>query len=263
VLKAQGDLDNALIALRESVEGLRELAAKDASPLVWRRALSASLNEIGVVLRIQGDLSGAVAAHHESLDIVQDLAIKDPSNARWQMDVFYSLDGLASAGDDPRGRWGEALAILARLKSQGTLPPSQQGWIGKINSALAALPDANLAPSTTTGKLAALEQIDGTYDGINEDNQSNGKAQFSLTFQQSGNAVTATYKSSLGGQGRGSGTINGNAIYMMSIQSETPNCPGSYIASLKFEGDAVSWTYTGQDCNGPAQGHGSAKKAKS
>jgi len=51
------------------------------------------------------------------------------------------------------------------------------------------------------------------------------KAPFSLTFQQSGNDIIATYKSALGGQGRGSEIINGNAIYMMSFQSEAPNCP--------------------------------------
>ena len=64
--------------------------------------------------------------------------LEDPSNVQWQMDVVYSLDDLAKAGDDPRGRWGEALAILARLKSQGTLAPSQQGWIERVNGALAA-----------------------------------------------------------------------------------------------------------------------------
>jgi hypothetical protein len=180
--------------------------------------------------------------------------------------VFYSLDDLASPGDDPRKRWGEALAILDRLKSQGSLPPAQQGWIGKIDRELAALSDATLATSTTTEKAAFVEQIDGTYDGINEINdgsQVKGKAQFSLTFQQSGNDVTATYRSALGGQGRGSGTLNNNTINMMSLQSATPNCPGSYTASFKFERDNVSWTYTGQDCTGPVQGRGSAKKIKS
>jgi tetratricopeptide (TPR) repeat protein len=260
VLATQGDLVGALATSREQVDISRALTTKNPDDAGGRRALGVGLNKIGIVLRSQGDLTGAVAAHRESLDIARELATKDPSNAQWQMDVFYSLDDLANAGDDPRGRWGDALAILARLKSQGALPPSRQGWIGKINSALAALPDANLAVSSIAAqKSVALEQIDGTYDGINEDSQTNGKAQFSLTFQRSGNDVAATYRSALGAHGRGSGTINGNAIYMMPFQSETPNCPGSYIASFKFEGDNVIWTYTGQDCNGPAQGRGSAK----
>ena len=276
VLSAQGDLDNALAAHRESVEGLRELVAKDTSQLVWRRWLSVSLNKAGRVLRKKGDLNGALALHRQSLDISHAVAVKDPSNTVWQRDIAVTLemiaDVLATQGDlggalvtYPRGRWGEALAILARLKSQGTLAPSQQGWIGKINNSLAGLPDAGAASSGAADESAIREQIAGIYDGINEITGGDQpiKAPFSLTFQQSGNDVTATYRSALGGQGRGSGTINGNAIYMMSFQSERPNCPGSYTASFKFEGDNVTWTYTGQDCTGPVQGRGSATKTKS
>jgi hypothetical protein len=57
---------------------------------------------------------------------------------------------------------------LARLESQGTLAPAQRRWIGKINGAIAALPDAKLITSPVKEKLATLEQIDGTYDGMNE-----------------------------------------------------------------------------------------------
>ena len=267
VLATQSDFDGALATHHEAVDIWRSLAIKNPENPAISRGLSVSLNKFGILRRSQGDFTGAVAAHRESLDIARDLTNKDPGNAQWQMDVIYSLDDLARAGDDPRGRWAEALAILARLKSQGTLPPSQQGWIAKINSALAAVPDANLATSSLAAvKSVALEQIAGTYDGINEINQGHQvgtNVKFSLTIQQSGNDITATYRSALGASGRGSGTLSGNAIYMMSLQSETPNCPGSYIASFKFDGDAVSWHYTGQDCNGPIQGRGSATKTKS
>ena len=37
---------------------------------------------------------------------------------------------LAMVGDDPRGRWTEAFAILRPLKSK--LVPVQQGWIPDI-----------------------------------------------------------------------------------------------------------------------------------
>ena len=99
-----------------------------------------------------------------------------------------------------------------------------------INSELAALPDANSGTSSIPAvKSVAPEQISGTYDGINEINQGHqvgANVKFSLTIQQSGNNITATYRSALGASGRGSGTLSGNAIYMMSLQSETPNCPG-------------------------------------
>jgi hypothetical protein len=87
-----------------------------------------------------------------------------------------------------------------------------------------------------------------------------GEHQFSLTFLRSDNHVTATYRSALGGRGKGTGVIKGNVIDSMSLQSEVSNCPGSYTASLVFVDDTVNWTYSGQDCDGPAQGHGMAKK---
>ena len=265
VLEAQGDLSAAGAAYREALDILRAVLAKDQNNTKWTRVQAVILNRVGNTLRTQGDLSGAVAAHRESLDIARNLARKDSSNAQWQMDVVYSLDYLAKAGDDPPDHWKEAAAILAKLKSQGALAPAQQGWIGKINSALAALSDAKLAVSTGDEKLVALEQIDGAYDGTNTFSQRGtvANAQLSLTFHKSGINISATYKSALGGEGSGSGTINGDTIYMMSLKSETPSCPGSYIASFKFDGDSVSWNYTGQDCNGPVQGRGSATKTKS
>jgi tetratricopeptide (TPR) repeat protein len=106
-----------------------------------------------------------------------------------------------------------------------------------------------------------VEQIQGTYDGTFTLSQVPGEHQISLTFQQSGSDVTATYRSALGGGGRGKGTIAGNVITAMTLQSE-PNCPGLYTASFEFSGDTVSLTFSGHDCNGAAQGHGVAKKLK-
>ena len=67
------------------------------------------------------------------------LAAADPSNTQWQTNVVVSLFKLARAGDDPRGRLNEALAILNRLRSQNRLPPAQQRWIGMIEAELAKL----------------------------------------------------------------------------------------------------------------------------
>jgi len=48
----------------------------------------------------------------------------------------------------------------------------------------------------------------------------------------------------------------------MSLQSTAPDCPGSYDASFEFSGEAVSWSFKGQDCGGPMEGHGTAKRTK-
>jgi tetratricopeptide (TPR) repeat protein len=139
VLMLQGDLSGAMAAYRESLGIARELVAKDPGNTQWRRSVSSSLTKLGNVLGAQGNLAGAMAAHRESLDIARELVAKDPSNMQWQTDVVLSLTGLALVGDDSRGRWSEALAILKRLKSQGRLPSAQQEQIGIIEANLAKL----------------------------------------------------------------------------------------------------------------------------
>ena len=106
-----------------------------------------------------------------------------------------------------------------------------------------------------------VEQIEGTYEGTFTINQVAGEHQISLTFQQSGSEVTVTYRSALGGRGSGKSTIAGNIIATVPLRSE-PSCPGLFTASFKFSDDTVSFTYSGQDCNGPGQGRGIAKKLK-
>jgi CHAT domain-containing protein/Flp pilus assembly protein TadD len=106
-----------------------------------------------------------------------------------------------------------------------------------------------------------VEQIEGTYEGTFTLSQVTGEHQISLTFQQSGPEVAVTYRSVLGGRGSGKSTIAGNVITAVPLRSE-PNCLGLFTASFKFFGDTVSFTYSGQDCNGPAQGRGIAKKLK-
>jgi tetratricopeptide (TPR) repeat protein len=247
VLVAQGDLKGVLAVYRESLDIMRELSAKDPADASWRRYLSANLGKIGDVLKGQGDLKGAFAVYLESLDIMRELSAKDPADTILQLDLVSSIVRLRLLGDDPIGRLSEALPILSRLKSQGRLPPAQQGLIDIIKAELAEL----------------VEQLQGDYFGTNTVNEWPGEAQIALTFQLSGNDVAATYQTSSGARGRGTGTIAGNVIKTMSLQSEGVGCPGSFTAEFVFSGDSVSWTYTGQDCSGPQHGHGSAKKTRS
>jgi CHAT domain-containing protein/Flp pilus assembly protein TadD len=109
------------------------------------------------------------------------------------------------------------------------------------------------APSETT------QQIEGTYDGTFTRSQPTGEYQISLTFHQLGPEVTVTYRSVLGGSGSGKGIIAGSVITAVHLRSE-PSCPGLFTASFAFSGDTVSFSYSGQDCSGPAQGRGIAKK---
>jgi hypothetical protein len=109
---------------------------------------------------------------------------------------------------------------------------------------------------------STVEQIEGTYDGTFTINQIPGEHRISLTFQQSGSEVTVTYRSAMGDGGSGKGTLAGNVIATVSLRSK-PNCPGLFTASFKFSDDTVSFTYSGQGCNGPGQGRGIANKVVS
>jgi CHAT domain-containing protein/Flp pilus assembly protein TadD len=136
-----------------------------------------------------------------------------------------------------------------------------------VQVSLVSLPSAQTISAQTEREALGsalsetVEQIEGTYNGTFTINQVTGEHQISLTFQQSGPEVTVTYRSVLGGRGSGKSTIAGNVITAVPLRSE-PNCPGFFTASFKFFGDTVSFTYSGQDCNGPAQGRGIAKKLK-
>jgi hypothetical protein len=211
------------------------------------------LNKVGYSLKDQGNLNGAVTACRESLDIMRELTAKAPNNALWQMDTVIPLGCLKQAGDDPRGQLNEQLAILNRLKAQGQLPSSQQGLIGIVEAELAKYGQPDRA-------LAAPPEIQGTYIGTNTPStvgtttvsQVPGEDQISLTFQQSGSNVTATYLTGQGARGRGTGRISGNVVSAR-LQSETVNCPGSFTASLRFSLD-LYWPRLRWPCAGLRRG---------
>jgi tetratricopeptide (TPR) repeat protein len=147
-------------------------------------------------------------------------------------------------------RFASVALIAAMVQVSLVLLPSAQ-----TNPAETAREALGSSPSETVG------QIEGTYEGTFTVNQVTGEHQISLTFQQSGSEVTVTYRSALGGRGSGKSTIASNIIATVPLRSE-PNCPGLFTASFKFSDDTVSFTYSGQDCNGPGLGRGIAKKLK-
>jgi hypothetical protein len=134
--------------------------------------------------------------------------------------------------------------------------------IGCVVLALAGIVIVTLAVFGPDGWLQTSDQLQGTYVGTYTASQVPGEHQISVTFKQTGSTVVATFVTSLGGRGTGSGEIRGNAIGKMVSQSTLPNCPGTYTSSFLFSGDTVSWTYTGEDCLGSGGGHGLAKKKK-
>ena len=95
---AQGKLDEALKAYRDSLAIRERLAAADRSNSGWQRDLSVSYNKVGDVLVAQGKLDDALKAYRDRLAIAERLAAADHSNTQWRDDLQYiaeQIGGLA------------------------------------------------------------------------------------------------------------------------------------------------------------------------
>ena len=114
------------------------------------------------------------------------------------------------------------------------------------------------------GCANSVLQVGGTYEGSNHASYGTGGAgeeKISFFVIQTGETIDVTFQTAAGGKGKGTGRLAGSEVNSMPIQSTIPSCPGSYVASLKFNGDTVNWSYKGKDCGGSMQGYGSAKRA--
>jgi tetratricopeptide (TPR) repeat protein len=108
VVQAQGRLEEALVACKESLAVGRRLAAADPSNTQWQRDVSVSLENMGRIRRAQGRLDEALVAYEESLAVARRLAAADPSNTQSQRDVSVSLDNVGRIRQS-QGRLDEAL----------------------------------------------------------------------------------------------------------------------------------------------------------
>jgi len=110
---------------------------------------------------------------------------------------------------------------------------------------------------------APVFSVAGNYDGMNyisygEKGQAEQKVL--VTIQQNGSDLKVSFQTPDGASGEGTAKLTGNQAESISLQSTTPSCPGSYDGSLSFTDNSLSWSYKGEDCGGPMQGHGTAPK---
>jgi hypothetical protein len=126
-------------------------------------------------------------------------------------------------------------------------------------------------PGSTFGGImektcgASASQVSGKYEGMNNVNYkkgATGEQKMTITVDQTGSQVKVSYQTVDGGQGYGDGTLDKTRVDSMQFQSTAPSCPGSYDASLSFNGNDLSFTFKGKDCNGEMQGHGNARKVQ-
>ena len=111
-----------------------------------------------------------------------------------------------------------------------------------------------------------VPMVTGTYEGMNNATYEKGgqaEQKISITIEQVSGDLNVSFQTANGAQGKGSGKLTGTRVELMSLESTTPGCPGSYKGSMEFPGDTVTWSYKGEDCGGAMEGHGTAKKVKS
>jgi hypothetical protein len=106
----------------------------------------------------------------------------------------------------------------------------------------------------------------GKYEGMNHTTYktgAEGDQRISIDIEQTGNQLKLSFQTANGGQGEGTGVLEGNAVKTIVLKSSAPNCPGSYEGPLEFNDDgSMNWSFKGQDCGGQIEGYGTAKKGK-
>jgi hypothetical protein len=110
---------------------------------------------------------------------------------------------------------------------------------------------------------APIPKVQGTYEGTNSStyaNKGHGEQRISLVVEQIGSEVSVSFTTVGGGQGKGTGKLTGAVVEKFLLQSTAPDCPGSYEASIKFGDDTASWSFKGEDCGGPMEGQGTARR---
>jgi tetratricopeptide (TPR) repeat protein len=104
VLRARGQLDEALTSYRASLVIRERLAAADRGNAQWQRDLSGVHNRIGDALESQGKLDAALASYRKSVAICEAMAAADPNDAMWQRSLSVAL-----------GRVGDVLHLQGKL----------------------------------------------------------------------------------------------------------------------------------------------------
>ena len=185
VLRAQGNLVEALDAYRESMAVAECLAQSDPSNAVWQNDLSVSHNRIGDVLRAQGNLVEALDAYRESMAVAECLAQSDPSNAVWLRDlsVSYCYVGMVL---QEQGNLDEALIAYRHsnvaMKRLAQSDPSNAGWQRDLSVSHEKLGDVLLAQGNLGEALDAYRESMAIRERLAQNDRSNAGWQRDLVF---------------------------------------------------------------------------------
>jgi hypothetical protein len=111
-----------------------------------------------------------------------------------------------------------------------------------------------------------IVNVSGKYEGKNYAADKSGgqtEEKIFIDIEQIDQQIAVRFKAANGAQGEGKGVLEGNKVKIILLNSTTPNCPGSYQASMEFnKNNSLNWAFKGQDCSGVIEGHGTAEKTK-
>ena len=105
--------------------------------------------------------------------------------------------------------------------------------------------------------------VAGLYEGVNHSTYITGEAdqKIAIKIEQTGNQLTVSFRTPAGGQGTGKAILEEHKVKSIALESTAPSCAGAYNGSLEFDQNGVlTWSFEGKDCNGPMEGHGTAKR---
>ena len=126
VLRAQGDLSNALGSLRAATAIEVQLTEADPANASWRHDLAASYEKIGDILKAQGDLAGAPQSVQAGRVIFERLAKSEPANTGLQRDLAAAdllLSSIERGGPRGPGRDRE-FPVSGHARRQAPTAPS-------------------------------------------------------------------------------------------------------------------------------------------
>jgi tetratricopeptide (TPR) repeat protein len=131
VLRAQGNLAQALDSYRAAHEIRESLVRTEPGNTGWQRDLSVSYNNFGMVFRAQGNLAAALGSYHAALAIRERLVKFDPGKAGWQNDLASShnnIGGILRAQGHLAAALDSHKAALAIREDLVKTDPGNAGW---------------------------------------------------------------------------------------------------------------------------------------
>jgi eukaryotic-like serine/threonine-protein kinase len=132
--------EDALANYRNSLAIREKIATADPANVGALRDIALSHGFVGSALTVLKRIDEAKKSLLVALATVERYLASDPDNSVWQIDLVFALNRLAAAGDEPRARLEQALAILRKLDSAGQLDANQKAWIPIHEEAIAKLP---------------------------------------------------------------------------------------------------------------------------